>query len=36
MISIKSTKGFHIVRMGKGSWAFDTINEVFRFIAERY
>ena len=35
-MSLKSTKGFHIVRIGRGHWVFDTIEEALQFIASRY
>ena len=35
-VSLKSTKGFHIVKIGRGHWVFDTLNEALEFIGERY
>lgn len=36
-ISLKSTKGFHLVRIGRGCWVFNTLTEALNYIeAVRY
>lgn len=35
-VSIKSTKGFHLVRIGKGTWVFDTLSEALNYAAGRF
>lgn len=34
MIYLKSAWGYHVVKIGKGGWVFNTLREALDFIAE--